>query len=77
MKLDLDNIPPEVLDRLREMQDEVRNDCVDNERIALSTDADAVQAYDTARAYGCCGSWDVEFLDKQGRKWYIGLNYGH
>lgn len=52
------------------------HDYVDNERMALLNDSEAVAAYREAVMNGCCGSVDtVIYVD--GEPCLYGFNYGH
>lgn len=48
----------------------------DNFRFAFTDDHTAVGKYEDQQNYGCCGSFDA-IIEVDGRRAYIGCNYGH
>jgi len=51
-------------------------DCVDNYRIADVSKRKDMRRYRKQRDSGCCGSVDKE-VSIMGRKFMIGINFGH
>ncbi len=48
----------------------------DNHRFAFTDDPTAVAEYEEKQERGCCGSFD-SIIEVNGRRAYIGCNYGH
>lgn len=69
---------PEDAEKIHKIIDsEIKDlDCVDNVRVALSSNEESVKMYEKARKDGCCGSFDKEFVIN-GKIYLIGCNYGH
>jgi len=59
-----------------EMEDLTDDTCTDNYRVADVSIRKDMQRYRKQRDSGCCGSIDKE-VSIMGRKFMIGLNYGH
>lgn len=63
-------------DRLAELY--AGEDCVDNMRVALKSDAEQVGLFEEQRRRGCCGSSEFEEVcPVDGRTYLLGFNYGH
>jgi len=51
-------------------------ECVDNVRIARTTNLASIGRYEVAKINGCCGYADREVY-VNGELWKVGCNYGH
>jgi hypothetical protein len=51
-------------------------ECVDNIRVALSSNPESVLLYEEARGNGCCGYMDKELVINN-KTYLVGCNYGH
>jgi len=51
-------------------------ECADNYRFAFIDDHEAVNKYEEIQSNGCCGFFD-SIIEINGRRAYIGCNYGH
>lgn len=58
------------------MSDLVNDPCVDNHRFAYDDDIEAGRVFQEQSDNGCCGSFEREII-VNGRKAWIGCNYGH
>jgi hypothetical protein len=74
-------LPREVVEwaseRLRARISESSLDCVDNDRVARVGNTGQVRRYNRQRALGCCGFADWIETGPDGRRYMLGLNYGH
>jgi len=67
----------EALAAINEIIEEELNDlCVDNYRVALLDDPEAMAEYEEKKENGCCGFYDIEVLIA-GERAMLGCNYGH
>lgn len=58
------------------ISEKFEDDCCDNVRFAFVHDTDAMLAYTSKQANGCCGFYD-RVIQVQGMDALIGCNYGH
>ena len=70
----MENIPQEVMDKIRERIEERDDEYADNFRVAKVTDSQL--EYERIKDHGCCGSHD-ETVTINGVEWNIGWNFGH
>lgn len=56
--------------------DEQDLEYADNHRFAYTDDDIAMEQYEQQQFHGCCGSFD-SIIEVDGRRAYIGCNYGH
>lgn len=69
-------IPPEILDKIREIVDRGDYEYADNYRYYRIHDLQGLSAFEDAEAQGCCGS-HCEEVTVDGVEYMIGFNYGH
>ena len=58
------------------VNEQFREDCMDNVRFCYTDDDQDCMAYEEQREDGCCGSFDADII-VAGRPASIGCNYGH
>lgn len=79
MIIDETLFPQDALDRLRVLAEgyDGEHGHVDNERIAEAGNAEQLVVYAQAVKEGCCGTADEVFTSTNGKKYWIGCNFGH
>ncbi len=76
MRQIMENIPDEVLEKIREVVEAGDYEYADNYRAYRISDGFGLAQFDYAESQGCCGSHSEE-VTVNGEQWMIGFNYGH
>jgi len=70
-------LPKEIIDAIECEIDHNDLEYADNYRAYRHKDGHLEQEYYCRIDHGCCGFFDVEYIDFNGDTWTIGCNYGH